>query len=502
MVECCKARCATGIWAQRRHALATHHALMLSLAPFDRVNPATGKVSPDVNERKVFSAMVVFVHPSQKLSPIEEAVDILIVISQNPQGIPVMALCQLPQQSIGEFYPCPMNDTFLVLPFNMGPDGPILHLDMPIHHCDEFAVQWLHRWIHPYGPVATLPPLYSPNLRLPNVFQLDRPPMLWTNTEYLTDASDDDVNEVGHPALTFVHTSHLEIDTNSSQISLTDDDYIQYVTVNDDTKDSTEVKCDEAAKVSEPTATPKKAKMDKPKGDAKDGSDSHSDDQDNGMFSDGKGQQLSNSTGFQGWSDNEAEGDEPTVVANIVRCLEENQQDSSVSMGGDGSKLNIVGIVSEGQVMVDMAAHSKVTRSGATMDHLRHLGDDIIELSRQLNCKMELAALALFNKVKASFSGTGGVARQFVGDMSKLATNFFMDARVYEAQLDSTDTEAFHSAVLGLQEKVDSLLRQAATLEETYKDFKASFDNILATMHQEIHDFINQALRRLCNKYK
>ena len=326
--------------------------------------------------------------------------------------------------------------------------------------------------------------------------------MLWTNTEYLADASDNNVNEVGHPTLTFIHTSHLEVDANSSQISLTNDDYIQYVTVDDNTKDSTKAKRDDAANTGEPKVTPKKAKMDKPKGDTKDGGNYPSDDQDDGMFSDRKGQQPSNSTGFKGWSDDEVEGNEPMVVANIVRHLEKDQQDSGISMGGDGSKLNIMGIVPEGQVMVDMAAHSKATGSGTTMDHLRCLGDNIIELSRQLNHKMELAALVLFNKVKAGFSGTGGVARQFVGDMSKLATDFFMDARVYEAQLDSTDSKAFHSAVLGLQEKVDSLLRQAATLEETYKHSKASFDNILATMHQEIHDFTNQVSHRLCNEYK
>ena len=61
------------------------------------MNPATGKVSPVVDKKKVFSAVVVFVHPFQKLSPIEEAVDMLIVVSSNPQGVPVMALCQLPQ---------------------------------------------------------------------------------------------------------------------------------------------------------------------------------------------------------------------------------------------------------------------------------------------------------------------------------------------------------------------------------------------------------------------
>ena len=342
--------------------------------------------------------------------------------------------------------------------------------------------------------------MYSSNPGLPNVFSLDEPPMLWTNTEYLADASDDDIHEVGHPAMTFIHTSHLEVDTNSSQISLTNDDYIQYIAVDDDAKDSTEVKGSEAAEMGEPKVTPKKAK-DKPKGDTKDGDNSPSDDQDDGMFSDGEGQQLSNSTGFQGWSDDEVEGDEVVAVANIVKHLED-QHDSSMGMGGDRSKSNIIGIVPEGQVMVDMAAHSKATGSGATMDPLRHLREDIIELSRQLNHKMELATLALFDKVKAGFSGTGGVAWQFVGDMSKLATDFFMDTRLYEAQFNSADSEAFHSTVLVLQERVDILLRQAAALEEMYKHSRMSFDNILATMCQEIHDFANQVSRCLCNEYK
>ena len=363
-------------------------------------------------------------------------------------------------------------------------------------------MQRLHWWICPYGPIATLPLLYNPDPGLPSVIQLDGPPMLWTNTEYLADASNDDVNEVGCPALTFIHTSCLEVNTNLSQLSLTDDDYIQYTTVDDDAKDSSEVKCGEAAETGGPTGTPKKAKTDKPKGNTKDGSGSHSDNQDDGMFLYREGQQPSNSTGFQGWSDDEAEGDEPTAMANIVKHLEEDQLDSGICMGGDGSKSNIMGIVSEGQVIVDMAAHSKATGSGTTMDRLRHLGDDITELSRQLNCKMELAALALFNKVKAGFSGTGGIAWQFVGNMSKLATNFFMDARVYKAQLDSADIEMFHAAVLGLQEKVDSLLRQAAALEEAYKHSKMSFDDILVTLCQEVHDFANQASHRLCNEYK
>ena len=77
--------------------LATYHTLMLSLAPLDQVNPATGEVSPDIDEKEVFSAVVVFVHPSKKLSSIEEAVNMLLVMSRDPKSVPATALCRLPQ---------------------------------------------------------------------------------------------------------------------------------------------------------------------------------------------------------------------------------------------------------------------------------------------------------------------------------------------------------------------------------------------------------------------
>ena len=190
-------------------SLATYCALMLSLAPFCHVDPSTGKASPDVSDKKVFSAVVVFVHPSQQLSSIEEAVDMLLVVSHDLANVPASALCRLPEQSIGEFYPCSTHGATLVLPFSMGQDGPILHLNMPIQWCNEFAVRCLHRWVCPYGPVMALPPLYSPDPGLPNVYPLDEPPMLWMNSEYTAAVSDDDVSEIGHPTMTLSSTSNL-----------------------------------------------------------------------------------------------------------------------------------------------------------------------------------------------------------------------------------------------------------------------------------------------------
>ena len=46
-------------------SLATYHALMLSWALFCHVDPSRDEALPDVSDKKVFSAVVVFVHPSQ-----------------------------------------------------------------------------------------------------------------------------------------------------------------------------------------------------------------------------------------------------------------------------------------------------------------------------------------------------------------------------------------------------------------------------------------------------
>ena len=188
--------------------------------------------------------------------------------------------------------------------------------------------------------------------------------------------------------MTLVTTSCLEVKANSSQISLTNNEYIQYITIDVDAKNSSGAKSNEAAEMgnTKVTLSKKTKKTKKVKEDAKDDGDSSSDSsQDASVFLDGEGQQQSKSGGFQGWSDDEADGNEEVAVANIISHLEQECHDSGVGMGSDDTKSKFVGIVPEDQVMVDMMAHNKVTGSSSMMDHLRHLGDDIIELSWQLN---------------------------------------------------------------------------------------------------------------------
>ena len=209
---------------------------------------------------------------------------------------PCSTLCHLPERGIRECYPCSTHILTLVLPYSIDEDGPILHQDTPICLCGKFAIRCLHRWVHPFSPVVVLPPVFSPDIGLPNVYPLDELPMLWTNTEYTVPASDDDTNVVGHLAMNLVTTSHLEANAKASQISLTDQEFICYMTVDVDANSANGNKAD---KTGDTKVTPlKKAKKSFKKTTKKevaiDGDDSSltsSQDPDAGLFSNEEAQQ-------------------------------------------------------------------------------------------------------------------------------------------------------------------------------------------------------------------
>ena len=141
---------------------------------------------------------------------------------------------------------------------------------------------------------------------------------------------------------------------------------------------------------------------------------------------------------FPGWSNGEGENDEQEAITQMNNALDLEKKASGchvsgVRMGSNSSKSKYDRIVSKDQTMTDMITHLKETGSSATMERFRKLDDDKIDLTRDLNWQIQLMSLALLDKVKEGFSGTSGVAKEFVTEMSKLAVDFFMDARGYEA---------------------------------------------------------------------
>ena len=110
------------IWASGRQGLPNSYAnwdsknreagmaLMLSRAP------SCLGVENDLKGEKVYSAVVMFVHPKQELLTIKEGADCLIQLAKQPDA-DVTVLCELPGHKHGRFYPSTINHAYLVLPY-------------------------------------------------------------------------------------------------------------------------------------------------------------------------------------------------------------------------------------------------------------------------------------------------------------------------------------------------------------------------------------------------
>ena len=162
--------------------LAPFHTLMLSFLPLCHAETAAGMVSPNSSGEMVFSAVVVFIRPRQYLLLIQEGVDLLW--SHKDSSVQCRVLCLILEKGVGEFYPCLMYDTTLVLPVRDSEDSPMLHLDIPARASHEFVVRRLHRLVRPCGPLAVLPLIYNTDVGLPNVYPLEKLVALWTNQQY------------------------------------------------------------------------------------------------------------------------------------------------------------------------------------------------------------------------------------------------------------------------------------------------------------------------------
>ena len=175
---------------------------MLSYVPLHHAETCAGIISPKLSGKMVFSAVVVFVHPQQHLSTISEGVDFLLVLSGRTSPVPCSILCHLLEKGIGEFYPCIIHSIYLVLQVVDSKDDPILCLDMPIQVTGEFVVCDLHRWICPMGHITVLPPVFNPDIGLPNVCLIEKSGNLWTNKQYTVPTSPGSTGTLEYPAMT------------------------------------------------------------------------------------------------------------------------------------------------------------------------------------------------------------------------------------------------------------------------------------------------------------
>ena len=125
--------------------------LMLSRAP------SCLEVGNGLEGKKVYSIVVVFIHPKQELLTIKEGADSLLQFTEQPDA-DVTILCELPGHKYRRFYPSAINHAYLVLPYCGKKGKPKqLHLDLAMCYNRYLLVCRLHWWKGEHGGLALLP---------------------------------------------------------------------------------------------------------------------------------------------------------------------------------------------------------------------------------------------------------------------------------------------------------------------------------------------------------
>ena len=155
-------------------------ALMLSRGP------SCLGVGTDLEGKKVYSTIIMFVHPKQELMTIKEGADCLVAIAKEPDS-DVTVLCELPKHKHGRFYPSAINHTYLVLPYCAQKGKPKkLRLDLAMCYNHHLLVCRLHRWEGKHGDLVLLLPVSSADPTLPILLPVGYIGELWLNDIFNT----------------------------------------------------------------------------------------------------------------------------------------------------------------------------------------------------------------------------------------------------------------------------------------------------------------------------
>ena len=136
-----------------------------------------------------------------------------------------------------------------------------------------------------------------------------------------------------------------------------------------------------------------------------------------------------------------------------------------------------------------------------SMDLLERLADDLYAYSGELFRGLEETSMAMLDRVLSGFKRSGGHTREYIFETAAITINFFSRARDMEAELESSEALKFREAVNGMKDSICDLIKRTALVEESYEDAAANFNNILASVSDELKEFIQLQGKEQCQAY-
>ena len=472
------------IWASGRQGLPNSFAnwdspekeagmaLMLSRGP-----SCLGE-GTDLEGKKVYSTVVVFIHPRQELLTIKEGAGCLVALveqSDSSSESDVTILCKLPKHRHGRFYPSAVNDAYLVLPYTAKKGKPKkLRLDFSMCYNRHLVVRWLHRWQGKLGDLALLPPVFSTDPTLPILLPVGYISELWLNEVFtMPVAAGSSGLGKGCPPISRLTCCHQEVIAGKTLADWTDHDRVVYP--------------------SPPTAPA-------PKDDAADEPDEPNDPVDDDQCEHG-GEPDKNTTSKKEEDESKDDSDDESKVpkdqtaasrdSGLGTSYSGHGVDASAEASNSGTNLNM------GPPLLGLPLPTRLL----LMDVLEQLGDDLYAYSGELFRGLKETSLAMLDRILSGFKRSGGHTQEYIYETAAIAINFFSRAGDMEAELESSEALKFREVVNGMKESIRDLIRRTASVEESYENATANFDNILASVSDEVKEFVESQGEEQCQAY-
>ena len=424
------------IWASGRQGLPN------SFANWDSENKEAGmalmlsrgpsclRVGTDLEGEKVYSTVVVFVHPKQELLTIKEGADCLIQLAEQPDS-DVTVLCELPSHKHGRFYPSVINHAYLVLPY-CAKKGKLkkLRLDLAMCYNCHLLVRRLHRWEGKHGDLALLPPVFSTDPTLLTLLPVRYIGELWLNDIFNTpvDAGGTGMGKA-RPAISRLSCCRQEVIVGKTLADWTEDQRVVYP--------------------SPPAApTPKDGKAD----------ESDNEPADDDRKSEHGGRSGEDATHKKKDQESEDESDNQSKAPKDQTAVPRDSGLGASSPGhgiGTGAKVGAL----TSNPSINLSTGLPLPTQLPSMDLLERLADNLYAYSRELFRGLEETSMAMLDRVLSGFKRSGGRAREYIYETAAIAINFFSRAGDMEVELESSEALKFREAVNGMKESICDLMR-------------------------------------------
>ena len=421
--------------------------LMLSRAP------SCLGVSNGLEGEKVYSAVVVFVHPKQELLTIKEGAGSSLQYAEHPDA-DVTVLCELPGHKYGRFYPSAINDAYLVLPY-WGKKGKPkqLRLDLTMCYNRYLLVRCLHWWKGKLGDLALLLPVFSADPTLPILLPVGHIGELWHNDIYTTLVPAGGTGMVAvRPSISRFTCCRQEVIAGKTLADWMKDECVVYPspptppTPKDDEADGPD---------NDPTSPSKGSGQSNEGGNRSEHGDELVDD-DKSEHGGGSGEDAMPKKKEDQRSEDESDN-QSKMPKNQTAVSNNSGLGASGSGDGVGAGAKVGAVVSNPGVNLSMGL--PLPTQLPSMDFLERLADDLYAYSGELFRGLEETSMAMLDRVLSGFKKSGGRTREYIFETAVIAINFFSRAGDMGVELELSEALKFREAVDGMKESIRDLIR-------------------------------------------